>query len=339
MELSEIYRLRARVSANKLKLLSQQLANDTAVRPFEDRLAVFCAGSYAREEASEHSDIDLFFVYAQNSQPAEQQHTKELSLFGRLIEVAKGLDFPAFSNDSQYLETHKAEDVLATMGSRDDDARNYFTLRMLMILESKCILNVNAYDRVLTDFMGAYYRDYPDHSETFEPTFLLNDIGRFWKTLLLNYENRRLQRPADGESAEDEDKKIQQKVRNYKLKYSRMTTCFATVAALGSMESPVQLEHAKAIVSRTPRQRLEYVVERQPELQDAVQELIDGYSGFLTMTELPTVELQSHFRDKARKTELFREAENYGSAMFRLLQQLDSLGTATSRGLLRTLVI
>jgi hypothetical protein len=112
-----------------------------------------------------------------------------------------------------------------------------------------------AFREIVKNIVSSYFKDFPDHKRTFQPIFLINDICRFWKTLLLNYENKRnYQRPG---AVVDEGQKTRQKVKNFKLKFSRMTTSYASVAALGSYTAPVTEENVITITELTPRERLQ----------------------------------------------------------------------------------
>lgn len=328
-------------SKGRLNQLQARIAKLTSADELPN-LAIFCAGSYARHEASEHSDIDLFFIYdGTPSEAVADPRTKELRLFGALIEAADEMGFPAFSNDSEYLKTLSSKDLLDELGSPEDDAKNHFTLRMLMMLESKPLYGHGTYEKILRDILGSYYRDYPDHQASFEPWFLLNDIGRFWKTLLLNYEHKRNQgvdRGLDIDIAENI--KAKQKVKNFKLKFSRMTTCFATVAALGSVPKPVEVDDLMTLIGATPRERLHRVSEWRPDTEDIVQELFEDYAWFLQYTGLPEPELRSLFKnDKTRRRELFDRANDYGTKMYRLIATIDNDMGGPQSSFIRYLVV
>jgi hypothetical protein len=163
--------------------------------------------------------------------------------------------------------------------------------------------------------------------------FLLNDICRFWKTLLLNYENKRNLPPG----AENEERRTRQKVRNFKLKYSRMTTCFASIAALGSHSAPVSEQQVLELTGLTPRERIQSICDRIPKAKKAVYSVLDRYAWFLEMTGLPTTDLEGHFSDKQKRSEMFQKANDYGDAMFKLLQTIDDENGG--QRLLRNLVI
>lgn len=284
-------------------------------------LTAFAAGSYARHEASEYSDIDMFFLSAAEPGQEVQPRTNSLRMFGKVIDTIDTMGFPKFSNDCEYLVVLNANDMLSNLGSRTDDHENYFTARMLLLLESHCLYGEDVFQGIMEKIVASYFKDFPDHQQTFQPTFLLNDIGRYWKTMLLNYEHKR-GLPSDG--PDSPERKTKQKVRNFKLKYSRMTTCFASAAAFGSFVAPVTEQQVIAITKLTPRLRLESVADRMGQVKQEVVNILTNYDWFLEMTGLPTSELEKHFSDKKSRTDMFKKANEYGDAMFALLQAIDA---------------
>lgn len=332
MNADELFGERRSFSEGRLGDLRTRLQHHPHAQALPD-LSIFAAGSYGRLEASPHSDIDLFFIYKGEPDSIESRKTSELRLFGSLIGIADDMGFPTFSNDGQYLRTVESKDLLRELGSATDDALNYFTLRMLMILESRPVFQNQAYEEILYSIFDSYYRDYPDHEASFEPWFLLNDIERFWKTLLLNYENKRNQNGPDTD-------KNKQKVRNFKLKFSRMTTCFATVAALGARPKPVGIDDLMALVKLTPRERLLSAQDHVPAAAPHVDALLSDYAWFMEQTALTEEELRSHFADRSSRSEMFERANSYGDKMFDLIAAIDQAGRADGHGsLLKYLVI
>lgn len=297
------------------------------------QLTIFAAGSYARLEASPHSDIDLFFVNAGKQEELIEPRTNAMRIFGQMIDIIDQMQLPKFSNDCEYVHILHKDDIVVNLGSRLDDHENYFTARMLLLLESHCLYNAKDFDAITKDIVESYFTDYPDHKLTFYPTFLLNDICRFWKTLLLNYENKRAFR----NTPEQDLKKTKHKVRNFKNKYSRMTTCFASIAALGSFGAPVTSGSVIELTKATPRERLLSVRERLPAAMGSVDDILERYNWFLEMTALTTEELEKHFADKQRRIEMFAKAQAFGDSMFALLRQIDELDPKSR--LLRSLVI
>jgi len=322
---------RAQYSQVRLDELRRLIGELKEVRDFP-KLTVFGAGSYARLEASKYSDIDMFFMIDTPKEEIPDYRTRSLRLWGKLIDIIGLMDFPSFSNDCEYLQILHTPELVEKLGGRLDDHENFFTTRMLLLLESKCLYGEEVFDTAVRQIISSYFKDYPDHKETFQPMFLMNDICRFWKTLLLNYENKRSTR-----LLHDQKLKTKQKVRNFKLKYSRMTTCFATAAALGSHRAPVTEEQVFALTKLTPRERLQSVVERIPEVSTHIDEVLDRYVEFLELTGLPTASLEAKFSDKQKRSEMFARAKEYGDAMFRLIDAIDAADDRLR--LLRTLVI
>ena len=326
-----IYGDRALYSQTRLDELKNRIGRIPAISTYGN-LTIFGAGSYARQEASPYSDLDLFFLCNEERETLTKPRTSELRLFAELITIADAMTFPEFSNDCEYLKMLHSPQILKHMGSSTDDYENYFTVRMLLLLESRCLFGNILYDQITQEIIDSYYKDYPDHEETFQPIFLLNDICRFWKTLLMNYEHKRI-----GEAI-DEVIKTKQKVRNFKLKFSRMTTCFATVASICSYRVPITQEQVIEQTHLTPRERLEGIPARMPEAEEAVQTVLDEYAFFLDKTGLPTEKLESHFSDKQKRTEMFQIANTYGDSVYKLLQVLDTCQNGNFK-FLRYLVI
>lgn len=331
LSLAPVYAERASYSKNRLNELGNRISKVPAISGYKD-LTVFGAGSYARYEACQHSDIDMFFLCKEGREQLPEPRTKELRLFGKLIEIVDDMNFPKFSNDCEYLKIQHSPQILQNLGSSKDDHENYFTVRMLLLLESKCLYGNDTYDNITKEIITSYFKDYPDHEQTFQAIFLLNDICRFWKTLLMNYEHKRIG------SDRSEAQKTKQKVRNFKLKFSRMTTCFATIASICSYKIPATEEQVIEQTRLTPRERLETIPTRVPEAEEAVQDVLDGYAFFLDKTGLPTDKLEAHFSDKTQRAKMFSVANKYGDSMFRLLQVLDESQENDSK-FLRYLVI
>lgn len=310
--------LRARVS---------ELVQDVEL----EGLTIFAAGSFARHEASQYSDIDLFFTYHPTGKSLEYRRTNEMKLFGRLIDLISDLGFPPFSGDSRWLQTHDIDQILLHLGGPEDDAENYFTLRMLMLLESKCIFGDQAYEAALRAVVKSYYRDFDGNEESFQPWFLINDVMRYWKTLLLNYESRR-------NEGRDPQQQSEARAKNFKLRFSRSTTCFATIAALASFDAVPTMDDVYQLALLTPRERLELIHRRLPTVREAIDDLLIDYNWFLTQTSLSVSELHSKFESDEERRAMFARAESYGWKIYNLLVAIDD-ARGTSPKLLRYLVV
>ena len=307
-----LFKERESFSRKRLEKLRNEFQD---IQEFENfpQLTIFGSGPYARLEASEHSNIDLFFLSSATSDELEEPTTSRIRLFSKVIDIVEEMNFPKFSDDGKYLEVLPMDDMIKKLGSRKDDYKNHFTTRMLLLLESKCLCREDLYKKAILEIVDSYFPVYSQHKENLKPILLINDILRYWKTLCLNIENKR-------HKQEDPTLIIKHKVRNFKLKFSRMTTCFASIAALSSQSDSITHEKVIELVNLTPRQRLQKIPDCIPEAQEKVEELLELYSWFLKMSSLPPDKLNENFDDAGKKRKAFDKANQYGDKMFELLQ-------------------
>ncbi|RTL53018.1 MAG: hypothetical protein EKK40_06385 [Bradyrhizobiaceae bacterium] len=298
----------------KLGTLASHLGKSERVKSFP-QLAIYTAGSYGRLEASPYSDIDLFFVVAKSRDSLPEFRVPEIRLLSDIIDIGFRLDFPKFSNDGEYLKILFAEDILNNLGSPSDDYHNYFTARMLLLLEGRPVYGEAIYSRLLKNIINSYFRDYRNHPDDFRPTFLINDILRFWKTLCLNYEHKR--------NEEESRARIKHKIKNFKLGFSRLLICFATVAALGAYRKNVTPNIVQKICRMTPVQRLAFAAQTSPAVQQKVVEALHLHSWFLRKTALSTDQLEKYFSVKANRIEAFSRAREFGNKIFEILEIMD----------------
>ena len=222
---SELIDVRMGWSECRVNAFKEAVASLSEITAHTD-LCIYVTGSFGRLEASKHSDLDLFFIKESVQCQAPMSRIEKTLMDASLITKCREMGFPEFSGDGKYLEIHHLPDVTKNLGGPRDDFENQFTARLLLLLESLPIYNDSLYDDVLRKLTGSYFRDYPDHERDFRPTFLVNDILRFWKTLCLNYEHSR-------NSRSTVEKEIREShLKNLKLKFSRMLTCFSLVVPL-----------------------------------------------------------------------------------------------------------
>ena len=189
----DLFAARRIYSDKRLNELAARLASQPALNNYPG-LAIYAAGSYARGEASEYSDVDLFFIHNDSAGEIEDPRLKGIRVLSAVIrEIEDGMEFPAPSNDGQFFNILTLSEVRRHLGGAEDDYKNHFTARMLLLLESSPVYGVADYNYAIESMIESYLRDYEDHAVDFRPTFLANDIIRFWKTLCLNYEHRRNQ--------------------------------------------------------------------------------------------------------------------------------------------------
>jgi hypothetical protein len=312
MDAVELFRSRKAFSKGKLTALRAGLAESQPVSSLSE-LCIYATGSYGRGEASDYSDVDLFFVQAGSQESNAISRLDMIKLFSSVVQIADALDFPAFSNDGEYLWILYTDDIRDMLGGREDDHQNVFTARMLLLLESSPLFNDKMYQQLVENIVGAYYRDYPDHAQDFRPVFLINDILRYWKTLCLNYEHRR-NKPDDNKEA-----KRKQQIKNFKLKYSRLLSCFGTVIAVCAKAAPITKEAILALTTQSPLERFLSATEGASGLNGLRDSVIEDYAWFMNLTALSTEELGERFSLKTERKVLFERADAFGQSIYSVL--------------------
>ncbi|HVT25792.1 MAG TPA: nucleotidyltransferase domain-containing protein [Rhizomicrobium sp.] len=287
------------------------------------KACVYVTGSFGRGEASPFSDLDLFIV-GKNSRGKEPSGRKlsllkrldELRIKAQLVEVTRELKIPEFSGDGRYLAHYSVHDFTKTLGTPDDDAANTFTARLLLLLESKALVGDVVYKDVIQEVIDAYWRDYRDHKSNFMPAFLANDILRLWRTFCVNYEARTQRIP--------ERKKAKGKITNYKLKHSRLLTCYSALLyllAIYRKNNSVSPSDALYMSSLTPTERLEWFADstRSRNAKRTTRQLISQYERFLAATNAPENELINQFLNKRTSQQYMSAAYKFGDSMFKVL--------------------
>jgi predicted nucleotidyltransferase len=310
---------RRETANSRLEQLKEEL--DKADKLAQYKACVYLTGSYGRGEASHYSDLDLFIVGRGTTNSRELTKLDEILIKAQLIEATRKLEFQDFSGDGEYLKHYTVDDLIETLGTEDDDKTNTFTARLLLLLESRALLEKEVYLELTAKVIDAYWEDYNGHEVEFVPTFLVNDILRLWRTFCVNYEAR------TKNEKETEYQKANRKLKNYKLKHSRLLTCYsALVYLMGVMEErgTVSKEDAIHMVSLSPIERLQWIP-TQPKfkrLYSNVEEIVSLYANFLEKTGDPKEQLIEMFMDKNKSGEAFQGAKEFGNQVYELLSSM-----------------
>lgn len=260
--------------ANQRRRIATEARWQSAVRLIADQrfftdpaLTVFVAGSMGRAEMGARSDLDLFLVSVKSCDDSEQRQ-----LIESLDELNRVLEYPPFSN-RRYVKVYQLGDLLRNTGSPQDDTENCFTARMLLLLESRVLANETTYLQVRDHVLSQYFRDERGKA-SYRPLFLLNDVLRYWRTLCLNYEELR------------HDRERPWWKKNINLKFSRMLTVFATVAAL-TVPEVHNKDDFRPMCGLTPIQRLAGALDQldDDDLVDRFRVFLDDYESFLCWKE------------------------------------------------------
>jgi hypothetical protein len=283
-------------------------------------VGVFVAGSLGRLETGRKSDLDLFLLGKGQTNVSKRRFSKlqEIQLLSKLIQINRSAGLPEFSGDGRYLKIHDLSDLIDSTGDANDDSENYFTARMLLLLESKPLWNAELRREAIDAVLENYFKDGKGKKD-FRPLFLLNDILRYWRTVCLNYERDRI-------SPNDKWWK-----KNLNLKFSRKLTVFSTVLAVVTKAVETKAD-ISALTEEVPLNRLAIALDSLgtdaflPEFQQA---LID-YESFLAAKSHNEVEQPS----EASKKEFSEKAERFGDLFVKVL-----MSQAIDQGLRKFLLV
>lgn len=292
----------------------------------DGKACVYATGSFGRCEASPYSDLDLFILGKRDGKPGPNgiegsllKHLDEICIKADLIEVIRRLKIPDFSGDGRFLAHYSVHEFTKTLGTPEDDVTNTFTARLLLLLESRPLIGSAVYQEVTQEVVAQYWRDYEDHKTDFMPAFLANDILRLWRTFCINYEARTERVP--------EKQKAKGKLKNYKLKHSRLLTCYSGLLfllAVYDRNRTVAPSDAVTMIALTPTERLEWILS-QPDLARAhanVRELLAHYEHFLQTTNKEEDELVSEFMEKSSSHSYMSDAYKFGDILFQVLTSI-----------------
>jgi hypothetical protein len=336
--MSDLYLYTARKNALlRLKQITEDLQGSR--RTYGNRACVYATGSFGRLEAGAHSDLDLFIVTNTKKVGLDPEKSlldsvDEIKLKYDLIRTAEKHKVAKFDGGGKFLTTHKIKSFTQWLGSDQDDVRNTLTGRMLMLLESKPLIGDRIYAKTINQVISKYFRDYAGHEDDFIPAFLFNDIMRMWRTFCVNYEFHR----KEGDS--------RNKIKNLKLKFSRMLTCFSGIIyllAIYSKQGNVSPDNIRTMIAISPTERLECIADKSfgisidflSSIQDTVHSAINSYSEFLELTHQDVnIAVAEYTKNEA---EWRAKSYSFGHCLSTLIDELGK--TSDDAGRLRRLIV
>jgi predicted nucleotidyltransferase len=315
-----------RRSATARRIIKLRARLKAAEALAKGKACVFATGSFGRGEAGPYSDLDLFIVGKKAGKPGRDDNEgsrlnrlDEICIKADLIEATRKLGIPDFSGDGRYLTHFSVREFTKTLGTQEDDVTNTFTARLLLLLESRPLLESRVYREITREVIAAYWRDYEDHKADFMPAFLANDILRLWRTFCVNYEARTERIP--------KQEKAKGKLKNYKLKHSRLLTCYSALlyllAIYGSRHT-VSPADAMAMIELTPTERLEWLLSRRDlaRARGTISKLLGQYECFLETTNADERKLVGRFMNKRTSQSYMSAAYRFGDLVFEALASI-----------------
>ena len=105
-------------------------------------------------------------------------------------------------------------------------------------------------------------------------------------------------------------------MKNLKLKFSRMMTCFSMLACLCDPHEGDSPEKLGKLVEMTPYKRLAHITNKHG-LTELFGSLVSEYEWFLTITDGEKLSVRAAVTDQ--KDAVFRRASQFGDMVYRLL--------------------
>lgn len=263
----------------------------TASPPPAECQVLAVAGSLARLEASEASDLDLIMTMSPDSDADAVMAWRDALCAG--LEIDKPNPKGVF-----YSPAHHS--AIESISGFENESYQNIAQRVLFILESEWIHNQDGYSSTIDKITESYTRDVKDDPKK-NFVFLLNDVIRFFRAVCLNYQFN---------TAETADGKWP--IRNIKLRHSRVIMYFSMVLSIGLLSKcrdAEKIDCLKTLIKMTPLERIFFVYKVSED--DGFYKVFGFYNSFLGLVSKPDT------RDGLKKLEY---ADRYDSETFSLLK-------------------
>lgn len=294
----------------------------------DGKACVYATGSYGRLEAGPRSDLDVFIVVDEIMDKGTLKHVlngiDEIKLKAKLINLTEHFRIPKFDGSGRFMSGHSINSLVTHLGSSEDDYRNILTARMLLLLESRPLEGLLVYNKVLDLVIDRYFADFKGHEDSFRPTFFINDISRMWRTFCVNYESKR----KNSDSS-------RQKIKNLKLKFSRMLTCYSAIIymhAIYARNGSVSPNEAQQMVRISPTERIESLPilcqtsSRSDRILEICQSCTGLYSSFLELVHKSDRAAAKQY--KANEVMWQEKSYQFGQLLADLIDEIGSISPA-----------
>lgn len=247
-------------------------------------------GSYARREATQGSDVDLFFL-ATGSEVSVA--TEKQAEFRNLLKTDLNLKLPA--SGGVFEEPLPVEKIFEIGGLKDNNAT--LTRRMLLLLEGEWVFNEAGFRSVRRRLLDQYLHHGPGADKIC--MFLLNDVVRYWRTICIDLEHKvRLHNKA-------------RDIRLIKLRFSRMLLYASGVLAIGEgygLSSEEKLESLQTLLGTPPIDRIRSIVREEAEpVLDLYADFLRGLDTAAVRQALEEEQNSQFFADLSDKARRFRD--------------------------------
>jgi predicted nucleotidyltransferase len=279
-------------SHSKLGELSKAVARRLPTLEVRSPYCVAIAGSYARMEACEPSDLD-FMVVSKRALSREEGS----QVAAAIRETADCLGIKPANPEGPFGMSQVAtyRQLMAKAGSPADRVQ-WLSQRMLLLEEARALYNpalfMEALDFIVTRYLEDVIKD--PHKDA---VFLLNDVIRYFRTICVSYQHKFSTEP---------DKWC---VRNVKLRHSRVVLYVGLLLTI--LNASVKEDKKAYICDALEYTPLERIARVYAEADDP---------GFLRLLSVYDVFLQHTDTEEKRSALQFEYDQRFQSAPFRELR-------------------
>lgn len=321
-------RRRQEVTRARWTALETAVGYDQApIAEIAKRACVYVTGSMARTEATEESDLDVFVVDSVSPGISSLSSVEYAHLLSWLDRVRLAAKFRPFSRGGHFLSVHSFDSMVASIGDSSDDARNAFTARMLLLINSAPLLNEPAYSEMRRRALDAYWYEggsdgtaglAPPDKPRF-PIMLINDLRRWWGVVALNFERDH----RFDQVKQDEDGVVDRRIANLKLRYARMLAVYSVILGVvaDSTKDGVTRPQVECVLDATPIERLEVVGATYPELNGYVSSVLQSYDKHLLLLRGSKEDVRSRLSDNHTWSRVKTDAYNFHTEFTELFQR------------------
>lgn len=310
----------------------------------QDKCCIYITGSLARSELDENSDLDLFVV--DNINPDDKKsaltYVEQSQVVSALDEIRR--DYFAdrkFSRGGLFLMPIPFSAMAAEIGDPQDDSKNLFTARMLLLINSFPLVNIEGYERLRSQIIDLYWSGMDSSGVTYsipsdqghKPIMFINDLRRWWLTVALNFERNNShqtiqqklrERSQGGIQSASDNPVIERRIADLKLRYARMLGVYSVLIGIlaHAQNDGVLRTDFERIIAASPVDRLLQVAEKIPDSASQISSILASYSNHLAFLAGKKEEVASRAADDSQYKPLKEAAYEFHSQVFELMESL-----------------